>query len=358
MTATTTATRGALLVGSVNLPDTESVLRAAGTVLGDRLARIPDGETGERYYWINFQTRRFDSVPQLERVGDPGFTIGEFDARPLRIRDGVDPATIVLPNLGYADAAIESFEVFRRLQAEGVISASTRFQVSLPTPAAVIGSFVSPDSQAAFEPIYTAALDAELARILDAIPRAALAIQWDTAVEFGLIETVAGNRPAFPFHAWFGDDEASLWAGLEARLARQIAAVPADVELGFHLCYGDIAEAHFVQPVDAAQLARYIRTALGVASRPVNWFHLPVPIERDDAAYAAPLAELALPDGTELYLGLVHREDGAAGAARRIAAAHQSVPVFGVATECGIGRSPDGTTEAILRSHAEVATAW
>jgi hypothetical protein len=28
---------------------------------------------------------------------------------------------------------------------------------------------------------------------------------------------------------------------------------------------------------------------------------------------------------------------------------------FGVATECGIGRAPAGTTEGILRTHAEIA---
>jgi hypothetical protein len=54
----------------------------------------------------------------------------------------------------------------------------------------------------------------------------------------------------------------------------------------------------------------------------------------------------------------VHREDGADGARRRIRIAQQHVEVFGVATECGIGRAPEGTTEGILRTHAEVASAW
>jgi hypothetical protein len=35
-----------------------------------------------------------------------------------------------------------------------------------------------------------------------------------------------------------------------ARLGR---AVPDDVELGFHLCYGDLDAKHFVQPTDAAK---------------------------------------------------------------------------------------------------------
>ena len=297
-------------------------------------------------------------MPALERVGAPGFTIGEFDARPLRIRDGADPASIVLPDLGYAEAALRSWAQFRALRDAGVIPAGARFQVSLPTPAAVVGAFIAPDSQAAFEPIYEAALLAELDRILAGIPHESLAIQWDTAVEFGLVETAEGRRPAFPFHSWFGEDAAAVWAGLEARLRRQIAAVPEDVELGLHLCYGDVAEAHFIQPADAGELTRYIRAALGVATRPITWFHLPVPIERDDAAYFAPLAGLELPEGTELYLGLVHREDGAEGARRRIAAARSALGAFGVATECGIGRAPAGTLEPILRTHREVSAPW
>ncbi len=358
MSATITAPQGAHLVGSIRLPDAESVLRAAAGALGERLKRVPDGETGERYYWINFQTRRLDTVPELERVGEPGFTIGEFDARPLRVKDGVDPASIALPDLGYAQAAIDSFAIFDRLQATGVIPTGTRFQVSLPTPAAVVGSFVFPDSQAALEPLYAAALYSELGRILAAIPHDRLAIQWDTAVEFGFVETADGNRPAFPFHAWFGADRDALWAGLAERVAAQIAAVPEDVELGFHLCYGDIAESHFIQPIDAANLAKYTATALAAATRPITWFHLPVPIERDDAAYFAPLADLDLPEATELYLGLVHREDGVEGAERRIAAAQSAVSRFGVATECGIARAPEGSLDGILATHEAVSSAW
>ena len=51
---------GAHLVGSVPLPDAESVFRTLGTELGDRLRRLPDGETGP--------TRRLDrlAVPRTE----------------------------------------------------------------------------------------------------------------------------------------------------------------------------------------------------------------------------------------------------------------------------------------------------
>ena len=47
---------GAHLVGSVPLPDTESVFRVVVNALGAHLRRIPDGETGERRRWIFFQS--------------------------------------------------------------------------------------------------------------------------------------------------------------------------------------------------------------------------------------------------------------------------------------------------------------
>ena len=85
--------------------------------------------------------------------------------------------------------------------------------------------------------------------------------------------------------------------------------------------------------------------------------HLPVPIERDDEAYFAPLQGLDLPDGTDLYLGLVHHEDGVEGAMRRIAAASTAASRFGIATECGLGRGPEERTAPLLDLHARIIEA-
>ena len=43
---------GVHLVGSVPLDSAEEVFRRASAALGDRLRRIPDGETGPRSDWI------------------------------------------------------------------------------------------------------------------------------------------------------------------------------------------------------------------------------------------------------------------------------------------------------------------
>src|SRR5690606_30047365 len=133
-----------------------------------------------------------------------------------------------------------------------------------------------------------------------------------------------------------------------------VDVVPTDVEVGMHLCYGDAGEKHFIEPADTANLVRVANAVLDSAARELSWLHLPVPISRDDEAYFAPLTQLE--QVPELYLGLVVREDGPDGARARISAARKVLDRdFGVATECGIGRAPEGTTEGILRTHAEVA---
>ncbi|UNK71437.1 hypothetical protein [Microbacterium sp. H1-D42] len=346
-----TQPQGALLVGSVNYDDAEKTMRTAAEVMGARLKRIPDGEVGKRFHWIMFQPDVLGQTEGLERIGAEPVWLRDLDARPLRIADGVDAATLTFPPLGYASAAIESYEVFRKLRDEGAIAEGVRFQVSLPTLVAVVGSFFFGDDRAAIEPVYTAAMMRDLDEILTAIPHSDLAIQWDVASEMGILDkaVIRGN----PVQAWWAGDP---FDGLVLRLAGLIDSVPSDVEVGVHLCYGDIAESHFIEPTDTGTLVRFANAVVAATDRDLSWLHLPVPIERDDEAYYAPLAELA--PMNELYLGLVHREDGVEGAQRRIAVASTVVPTFGVATECGIGRAPEGTTEGIFDTHAAVASNW
>lgn len=109
------------------------------------------------------------------------------------------------------------------------------------------------------------------------------------------------------------------------------------------------AGSHQVAVTWDAAARSYGRVQLGLEPRDVTYVHVPVPIDRDDEAYFAPLRDLRRPDGTELYLGLVHVADGVEGTRRRMAAARQIVPEFGIASECGIsrGRSRDVAIEFI-----------
>jgi SAM-dependent methyltransferase len=328
---------GVQLVGSVPLGSAEEVFRAAAAALGDRLRRIPDGETGPRSDWILWQYPVFSSRPQFE-VGPPGD--GTYRTLPkLRLRAGETARDVSFENLGYADTAIASYKTFACLKRDGVIPAHCRFQLALPTPLAPISAFVAPELQAALEPIYEASVLAEVRQILAAVPHDQLAVQWDTRFEFAMLE---GFAPA-----WFAD----VRGGVLERLLRLSRDIPPAVELGFHLCYGDEAHGYFVKPRDCRKLVEVANALSASLSRSLDWIHMPVPHDRTDDAYFAPLAGMTLQPQTELYLGLLHRDDGEEGALWRIAAARRYVDGFGVATDCGWGRGGSVAVDGLLALH-------
>ena len=334
--------RGAHLNGSVPLENSDTVFRTVSSSLGDRVRRLPDGETGVRSNWIGFQSDVFNATGQFDLVPpDPK----AYAPLPFFIpKAGVDPRQIRFGRLGYADAAKGSYEKFAALKREGRIPSAVRFQVSLPTPLAPVAAFVAPAAVSAVEPAYEGTLLKELDEIAAAVPHDQLAIQWDAAVEFGMLEGV------WPVN--FADVRSEILD----RLVRIGNRVPADVELGYHLCYGDAGHKHFKEPEDVSKLVDISNAVTSRVQRPVQWISLPVPRNRADDAYFAPLKDLKLPPETELYLGLVHITDGAEGTQRRIEAAQRAIDrPFGVATECGLGRRPPETIPQLLRIHAEVS---
>src|SRR5207237_8266030 len=122
-------------------------------------------------------------------------------------------------------------------------------------------------------------------------------------------------------------------------------------------CFGHGGHSLVVQPQTASALVEVVHAISVGVGRQINWIHMPVPRNRTDAAYFAPLQRLHLHPETELYLGLVHFTDGVEGASRRIAAAQKVIADFGVATECGMGRRNAATIPELLRIHSEVAAA-
>lgn len=339
--ATQPLAHGAHLVGSVPLASAEVVFRTVAAELGDRLRRIPDGETGPRSDWIVWQLPVFTTQRQLEVVPP-----APQSWRPLprvRLGEGARPESVGFGALGYADAAIASYHVFARLKRDGVVPVGCRFQVCLPTPLAPISAFVVPEHQALLEPIYEARLLEELGLVLDEVPHDQLAIQWDTNFEFGMLEGV--------FPVWFAD----VKGGILERLLRLARHVPPEVQLGYHFCYGDVQHRHYTEPADAGKLVDVANALAASLGRPLHWVHLPVPRDRADEAYHAPLGQLRLRPETELYLGLVHLTDGVEGAMRRLETARRFVSGFGIATECGWGRRPPATVPELLRLHAALS---
>jgi hypothetical protein len=310
-------------VGSVALDTPEEVFAAIGRHCGPYLKRVPDGEPGGRRLWISWQIPVLRANPSLAPVGE-GFV-------PLKLADGVVPEQVHFGELGYYREARPSYEDFLSAREAGQIPPHVRFQVSLPTPLAVVMPFCrQPDAQQIL-PAYERAMLREVERICAAIPHRDLAIQWDVCIEMIQWDGRLPNRPPFP--------------GMEHVFAenfqRLAAGVPAGVELGFHLCYGDLDGKHFIDPVDATKMVELANLINRSAPRPITWLHMPVPIDRFDDAFYAPLKNLRLGPQTELYLGLVHARDGVEGATKRIEAAKKYAPPFGIASECGISRGRD-----------------
>ena len=245
------------------------------------------------------------------------------------------PPVKLLP-IQYDDFAIASYKKFCALRTQGHVPEDIRFQVSLPTPVNVVGNLIEQAWQGTVEPVYEAALLACLTRIQEYIPARNLAIQLDLASEFAYLEGAASSPP------WFSP----MKQGLVQRALKIAAAVDEEVQLGFHLCYGDLGHKHFVEPKDMALLVEIGNSLLNGAKRQVNWLHMPVPKSRTDESYFAPLRQLEL-DETQLYLGVLHPGDEE-GTKQRIEMASRFVASFGLATECGLGRSSPADLDSIL----------
>jgi hypothetical protein len=336
------------LIGSVPLPDAATVFRTVASALGPLLSRIPDGEPGERRRWIYFQRLMLERHPAMEPDPTvPLFALRQWDGKLLRetpllrFRDGVDPETVMFET-GYAIAARESYGVFRALRDEGVIPPGVRFQVCLPTPMASAYMYVSPRAREPYLAAYGRALAGALAGIVAAIPAADLAIQWDVCQEVLVYEGFFPDRPT------------DYKAQIAAELAGLGSAVPHAVQMGYHLCYGSPADEHLVMPRDTAVMVEIANDVRHGLSRSIDFLHMPVPRERTDATYVRPLADLTGFDDTALYLGLVHHDDRE-GDVARIRAARAVVPTFGVASECGWGRTDPGRVASLLESHRAAA---
>ena len=176
------------LVGSIPYSSSAEVFSEVSKQLGSHLCRIPDGETGDRTNWVAWQLPKILDNPSLvqAQATDDEYT----QTKKVTLAPGHKADSLALADLGYAGAAINSYEEFSKMQIEGAIPQHCRFQVCLPTPVAVTHLYIAQDLQAEFEQVYERALLAELNLICTSIPNEKLSIQWDTAVESALLEGV------------------------------------------------------------------------------------------------------------------------------------------------------------------------
>ncbi len=175
-------------VGSIPLPDNDTVFRELSAATGKHLVRLPDGETGVRKSWIRFLQDVLAANPAIEPANVPPFKFVQWDGKVvreiprLRLKPGATPKGDGFVT-GYADMAVQSWGVFDRLQKAGAIPASVKFQVSIPTPVAPIYNNMVPEDRPKILPPLTQHFIGEVQKIAKALPNDRVAIQWDVCQE-------------------------------------------------------------------------------------------------------------------------------------------------------------------------------
>ena len=336
------------LTGSINVPSTEAAFRLVGDRLQPGVSRVPDGEPGDRANWVLVHSAHFLSNPTLD-----------VDEGRAKVRPGTP---VSFGDVDYHSSAIASYADFRAARDAGTLAPESRFLVSIATPFNAVNSFVAFDSQVEVALAYEQALRRSVDAIQDAIPHADLAIQWDLPTELATIEGWFPNP--------YGDVEPIFAA--TARIAQWVND---DVDLTFHLCYGDSkfgaspfmgdapdAEAaarggRHILPRDASAIVTLANGLSRHITRPINAIQAATVATWTKRAHWQPLAALAVEPETEFFLGLVHAEDGAEGARKRAAVAAEFLPHFGLSTECGLGRHSPVQLEAVLVAWKELTNA-
>ena len=338
-------TRKAHLIGSINVPNAEMAMTSVADLLGDCCSRIPDGETGERGYWIRWQNSSFSNCKglKLEIVKQtiPGFK--DTIERPFyNIDKGIDPSSLDLGELGYAAEAIKSYKIFKKLKEKKIIGEKVRFQVSIPSAMALVIGFIVKKDQLEVEPAVVTAIKKDLTKLQSAIKPEELAIQFDICQE--IVGYDGGAK--IPY-----DD---ILEGSVKRIADLCDHVETAVDVGIHLCYGDPGHKHIVEPKDLNTSVSFANGITCAAKRTINFIHMAVPINRSDDAYFMPLKNLRTHDRTQLILGLIHYSDGFDGSKNRLMTAEKFVKEFDIATECGFGRRPSETMPELLQIHRDL----
>lgn len=337
--------REVLLLGSLPLRPAEAVFDAVARHLGTLAPRIPDGE---QIGWSSAARRTFHQHPMLEVHRYVALNAGGRDPVEIfRLKDGFAAKDLKLGPYGYVENAKQSYAAFKKLRDVGIVPATTRYQATLPGPGTSAFCIELPAEQ--LLPLARDALAAEMKGIFAAIPHEDLSLQLDIGMEAEHEEYLrrpeAWDQPLHKVFHWTLDHMAELVAWL----ANQ---VPADVELGFHICsiwHHDPAGGQ-----DNRVLVDAANAVLSRVKRSVGYVHVPVIPEHKQEDYA-PLKDLALPAGTHLYLGVINLHDGVEGAKHRIAMAEKVVTGFGVASFCGLGRPPAANAQGpTMHSHPPI----
>ena len=290
-----------------------------------------------------------ESPEEGEGLGAAGAADGEelegmwlFRVRPGR--------KIRFADLKYGSFATESYQVFRGLRDEGVVPPGVRFQMSLPSPhSSIDGCFEDPDQWPDLYVAYIEGIRGEIRKALETIPAEELVIQWDVALEF--LDLFMGEKRWLRFWPKLTPEEKfqrhaeqldELWQG-----------IPDETLLGVHWCFGTWGGWPMAALPDLELCVRMSNEAKRRFRRRLDYVHMPV-VREPDEAFFAPLDRLDIGD-TKVFLGMVHHTDGIEDFRRRRDLARKHLSSFGIGSVCGYGRLNPKQLHDVLRIHAEDA---
>jgi hypothetical protein len=344
-----------LLVGSIPVDTAEQAFRQVGAPLGDWLPYMPDGEVGERSYWIDgLAYRVYNGHPELETIKRPApdengvewwKPRGRHDEFAFRVKPGIKKVRFGDPGwrLGYTRDAVNSYAIFRALKKEGVIPQHVRFQVCMPLSySAVTYFFPEPGDVEKVVPGLTEALRAEIAKMVELIPPEDLAIQWDLAIENRLIDNKLAEDPK----------------GAQREAERVMAPagdipIPSAVALGHHACFGTLNGWPSRQPASLEGVVLLLNAAVAASNRRVDFLHFPTLGSSEDSFFA-PLKNFKA-DGARVFLGAIHHLHGAKGLRDQMETARKYLPKFGLAAPCGWGRAPERPGRLLSEQDAKIS---
>ena len=119
---------GVHLVDSVPYDNSIDVFTKVSATLGNHLKRLPDGETGVRTNWVDWQLPMLAENPNLELVTNEAYEYTQM--RQVGLKAGCDLENLELGDIGYASAALASYADYQRLKTRGKIPPSCRSRLA------------------------------------------------------------------------------------------------------------------------------------------------------------------------------------------------------------------------------------
>lgn len=133
--ASSLTVQGVHFVGSTPFKDPTEVFDKASP-LGSRIKRIPDGETGIRHLWTEFQRETWGNDREDITLSMSSYKMNKEECPPEEGEKLI--ASLPPANTRFDDFALESYPLFKTAQEQGKIPSNAKFMVTFPTPLATL----------------------------------------------------------------------------------------------------------------------------------------------------------------------------------------------------------------------------